>query len=239
MLLLQGHADAAAEELRTAGTPEMWRQVGERRHLGHDWEDLETGQLRWQVLAGDPRKAASALEALAAQAERQGRIRRALKLHLLHAMALARGGDQEQAYTALMRVLQPACNEGAMRMVLDEGEVAARLVARAQAQVDPSETGPIFADYLQRLRTAFGRLAVEEPVEAAPVALPPLMEVLTPKEIRLLQLLAEGYSNRALTEKLFVSDSTVRTHLRNINGKLGANNRTQAVAMARRLGLVR
>jgi LuxR family maltose regulon positive regulatory protein len=65
------------------------------------------------------------------------------------------------------------------------------------------------------------------------------MEPLTPKEIRLLQLLAEGYSNRALTEKLFVSDSTVRTHLRHINGKLGASSRTQAVAMARRLGVIR
>ncbi|KQT09704.1 LuxR C-terminal-related transcriptional regulator [Ramlibacter sp. Leaf400] len=239
MLLLQGHHDAASEELRTAGTVEMWRQVGARHHLGHDWEDPEIGQLRWQVLAGDPRKAAASLEHLVTQAGRGGRVRRALKLHLLHAMALARSGDEDQAQEALMRVLQPACAEGAMRLVLDEGEVAARLVTQAQARVEPSQVGPIFADYLQRLRSAFGALAVEEPVPAAPVQLPPMMEPLTPKEIRLLQLLAEGYSNRALTEKLFVSDSTVRTHLRNINGKLGANNRTQAVAMARRLGLIR
>lgn len=239
MLLLQGHADAAAQELRSAGTPEMWRQVGTRHHLGHDWDDPEIGQLRWQVLAGDARKAAASLEPLAAQAERNGRVRRSLKLHLLHAMALARSGDEDEAHAALMRVLEPACAEEAMRLVLDEGEVAARLVARAQARIDPAQAGPIFADYLQRLRTAFGTLAVREPETAAPVTLPPLMEPLTPKEIRLLQLLAEGYSNRALTEKLFVSDSTVRTHLRNINGKLGANNRTQAVAMARRLGLIR
>jgi LuxR family maltose regulon positive regulatory protein len=239
MLLMQGYHDAAAEELRTAGTPEMWRQVGARRHLGHDWEDPEIGQLRWQVLAGDPRKAGGALEALAAQAERSGRVRRSLKLHLLHAMALARGGDEDSAHEALLRVLQPACAEGAMRMVLDEGELAGRLVIQAQSRIDPAEAGPIFAEYLQRLRSAFGPLASEDPVTAAPVQLPPLMEPLTPKEIRLLQLLAEGYSNRALTEKLFVSDSTVRTHLRNINGKLGANNRTQAVAMARRLGLIR
>lgn len=239
MLLLQGHTDAAAQELRSAGTAEMWRQVGGRHHLGHDWEDPEIGQLRWQVLAGDPHKAAASLEALAAQAERSGRVRRSLKLQLLHAMALARSGDDEQAHATMMRVLQAACGEGAMRMILDEGEIAARLVARAQARMDPVQGGPIFAEYVQRLRLAFGALAVEEAEIAAPVTLPPLMEALTPKEIRLLQLLAEGYSNRALTEKLFVSDSTVRTHLRNINGKLGANNRTQAVAMARRLGLIR
>ena len=61
---------------------------------------------------------------------------------------------------------------------------------------------------------------------------------LTRKEIRVLELLVQGHSNNAMAEKLFVSDSTVRTHLRNINMKLGAHSRTQAVAIARRLGLV-
>ena len=46
------------------------------------------------------------------------------------------------------------------------------------------------------------------------------------------------YSNSAMAEKLFISDSTVRTHLRQINRKLGAASRTQAVAIARKCGLV-
>lgn len=239
MLLLQGHVEAAAQELRDAGTPELWRQVSARRHLGHEWEDAEIGQLRWQVLAGEPRNAATRVEFLAVQAERHGRLRRALKLRLLHAMALAASGEETAAHAVLMRVLQPACAEGAVRVFLDEGKLAGRLVAAAQARAGGFEVDPIFADYLQRLHAAFGPLATEQPAPADAVAVPPLMEPLTPKEIRLLQLLAEGYSNRALTEKLFVSDSTVRTHLRNINGKLGANNRTQAVAIGRRLALIR
>ncbi|MNY75343.1 Transcriptional regulatory protein DegU [compost metagenome] len=51
--------------------------------------------------------------------------------------------------------------------------------------------------------------------------------------------MAEGYSNSAIAEKLFVVDSTVRTHLRNINVKLGAKSRMQAVAIARKQGVVR
>ncbi|MCQ4322628.1 response regulator transcription factor, partial [Stutzerimonas stutzeri] len=76
--------------------------------------------------------------------------------------------------------------------------------------------------------------------EQAPVYEPEstLLDPLTHKEIRVLQLLCEGYSNSALAEKLFVSDSTVRTHLRNINSKLNASSRTQAVAIARRFGIV-
>ncbi|WP_240479341.1 response regulator transcription factor, partial [Delftia tsuruhatensis] len=54
-----------------------------------------------------------------------------------------------------------------------------------------------------------------------------------------LELLASGYSNAAMAEKLFVSDSTVRTHLRSINLKLGARSRTQAVALARELRVLR
>ncbi|WP_423460957.1 response regulator transcription factor [Ottowia sp. VDI28] len=65
------------------------------------------------------------------------------------------------------------------------------------------------------------------------------MEPLTRKELNILQLLAEGYSNTALSEKLFVSDSTVRTHLRNINMKLDTKSRMQAVHYGRLMGLIR
>ena len=65
------------------------------------------------------------------------------------------------------------------------------------------------------------------------------MERLTRKEIQILQLAAEGCSNRSLTNKLTRSESTVRTHLRNINTKLNARSRAEAVAIGRRLGLIR
>ncbi len=63
-------------------------------------------------------------------------------------------------------------------------------------------------------------------------------EPLTRKELRVLELLASGYSNAAMAEKLFVSDSTVRTHLRNINSKLNARSRTEAVAIARKARVI-
>ncbi len=66
----------------------------------------------------------------------------------------------------------------------------------------------------------------------------PPVEPLTRKELHVLQLLAEGYSNNAIAEKMVVADTTVRTHLRHINAKLGASSRTQAVALARRLRLI-
>jgi len=110
-------------------------------------------------------------------------------------------------------------------------------VQRYQALHDSGQVrDPILGDYLQRLLSAFGPLPSEP--EAGTELAHGVLEPLTRKEIRVLQLLVEGYSNSAMAEKLFVSDSTVRTHLRNINTKLGAHSRTQAVAIARKLGLL-
>jgi len=64
------------------------------------------------------------------------------------------------------------------------------------------------------------------------------MPVLTPREVEVLALVAEGNSNQAVAERLFVTERTVRFHLRNIYAKLGAGNRTMAVAVARKTGII-
>jgi DNA-binding NarL/FixJ family response regulator len=63
-------------------------------------------------------------------------------------------------------------------------------------------------------------------------------EALTPREIDVLELLAEGLPNKAIAERLGISDQTVKFHVASIAGKLGASNRTDAVRRAVRLGLV-
>src|SRR5690349_13532154 len=63
-------------------------------------------------------------------------------------------------------------------------------------------------------------------------------EPLTPREVQVLELLAEGLSNKAIAVKLQISDQTVKFHVAAICGKLGAANRTEAVRLAIRQGLV-
>ncbi len=66
----------------------------------------------------------------------------------------------------------------------------------------------------------------------------PLVEELTPREFEVLQLLAEGLSNKAIAERLNISDHTAKFHVNAILGKLDAQTRTEAVARAARLGLI-
>lgn len=56
---------------------------------------------------------------------------------------------------------------------------------------------------------------------------------ITPREMEILGLIAEGLSNREIAERAFVSESTVKTHLSRLFDKLGAKRRTQAVQMAK------
>jgi DNA-binding NarL/FixJ family response regulator len=63
-------------------------------------------------------------------------------------------------------------------------------------------------------------------------------ETLTPRETQVLELLAEGLPNRAIAERLGISDQTVKFHVASISGKLGASNRTDAVRRAVRRGLI-
>jgi len=63
-------------------------------------------------------------------------------------------------------------------------------------------------------------------------------EPLTPREIQVLELLAEGLPNKAIAERLQISDQTVKFHVASISGKLDAANRTDAVRRAVRRGLI-
>ncbi|MDO9571887.1 MAG: LuxR C-terminal-related transcriptional regulator [Hydrogenophaga sp.] len=237
LLLLQGHSAAAHDELVRANDPTLWAREQQLRMLAHDIEYMALARFRWDIAFGDAAACLPTLEAHIQTTASAARQRRLLTLRLLRALALQRTGDTPAAVVQVGSALQFASQEGFMRLVLDEGPALGALVQRYQALHDSGQVrDPLMSDYLQRLLQAFGPL----PSEAEAVGDLPggALEPLTRKEMRVLQLLVEGYSNSAMAEKLYVSDSTVRTHLRNINMKLGAHSRTQAVAIARRLGLV-
>lgn len=238
MLLLQGNAEASKEELDRADHPNVWERVRVQRLSAHELNYLAMARLRWDIHFGDARATIPALQSEIAEASTQNRHRRALGLRLLLSLAQQRSGDPTAAIKTISHVLRQACPEGFIRFILDEGNDVGRLVHRFSnmLQENPAKRGDLFlTQYLNCLLEAFGPDVSD--YETASVH-NPLMEPLTRKEIQILQLAAEGCSNRSLTNKLTRSESTVRTHLRNINTKLNARSRAEAVAIGRRLGLI-
>ena len=61
---------------------------------------------------------------------------------------------------------------------------------------------------------------------------------ITRRELEILELIAQGLSNREIAEKLFVSENTVKTHAGRVFDKLGARRRTQAVQLAKEFGII-
>ena len=61
---------------------------------------------------------------------------------------------------------------------------------------------------------------------------------ITKRELEILELMAQGLSNREIAEKLFVSENTVKTHSSRVFDKLGAKRRTQAVQIGKEMGLI-
>lgn len=238
--LLQGHWPSAREELARADDPQVWERVAKLRLPANDVDYLTLGLLRWKIRVGQAASVFAELDREIACAEQTSRFRRAMNLYLLRAIAHWRVGQQAASLSDLSVVLQTAHVEGFMRMFLDEGESAAGLLGHYLAKRERlgSSRTPLLDDFLLRLTTVFGPLMSVHESDDSP-AVVPLDEPLTRKEIQVLELLADGYSNSAMVKKLYVSDSTVRTHLRSINSKLYANSRTQAVAIARGRGLIK
>jgi len=132
----------------------------------------------------------------------------------------------------------------------DEGRVAevwatgARAILRRDA--DPGQFAAALRALLQGLGVVDGAFAA---ALARPVGLPtrkpwddrqtdPLIEELTPRELAVLRLVAEGLPNKTIAVKLGISEHTVKFHVNAILGKLGVASRTEAVVRATRLGLI-
>ena len=207
---------------------------------GNDVDYTLLAQLRWNAVAGDASAAVTALTAEASVAFSAQRLRRALALQLVHAVALTKTGRASEALSGLESTLQACHRQGFVRLVLDEGPAVGVLVRQLHTRATAGSGAfpdAKFLCYLADLHEGYGATlpAPEADVSKKTVLLDPL----TDKEIHVLHLLAEGYSNIAMAEKLGITDSTVRTHLRNINSKLAVSSRMQAVSAARRLGIVR
>ena len=194
-------------------------------------EITQTMLARAYLAQGESEKALAVLEPLLPPAEAAGGLLRVTEICLLKALALQALGDAPAALISLERALTLAEPEGYMRLFLDEGPLLARLLYRAAEQgILPTYTGKLLAAFPEAGTAP--RPGRRSPSPA------PLVEPLTGRERQILQLIAEGMTNKEIARKLVISVGTVKVHAHNIYGKLGVSGRTQAVAKARGLGLL-
>ena len=173
----------------------------------------------------------------------QGRTGSVIEIQALQALALAAGGDDNAAVTALAQALTLARPQGYVRLFADEGAPMAALLGRLIATQRTQQTAAdgIPLAYLGRLARAFepGTAATGPRGGAGAAVVAGLVAPLSGRELEVLRLLAAGKPNQQIAGELVVALSTVKKHVAHILDKLGAANRTEATARARELGLLR
>jgi LuxR family maltose regulon positive regulatory protein len=156
----------------------------------------------------------------AAQAAR--RMESVLKILILQALIYQAQQKTDSALSVLERVLALTESEGYLRIFIDHGKPMERLLRSAL-------TRGISPNYVAWLL---------EQSEAGPEPLQALVDPLSERETDVLRLIVAGLSNPEIAEELTIAESTVKTHINHIYGKLSVTSRTQAAAKARELKLL-
>jgi LuxR family maltose regulon positive regulatory protein len=261
LLLAQGEAQQARTMLGELMARETRSEVRREIHFCQAWLSLKLEDLapvqRWRtsytqeaeplarsrleeevlllarlsIAEGQPEEALARLEPWKREAKTLGRRLSELEILVTEALAHARNGAGQEAERTLQEAVALAYADGYQRLFLDEGQPMEALL---KALLKSGQKKPI-SSYVRGLLRAFAVVSGHPGEEARAVSASDsdLFEPLTPQEARVLRLLAEGASNQEIANALVIEYSTAKKHVANILSKLGAQSRTQAIALAR------
>ena len=233
----QGRLTDALAWVRTRGLAarDELSYVGEYEYV--TLARLMMAEYRHEGEEGTLREAVDLLARLHQAAEAGDRMGSAVEILVLQALAHHLQGDAAAALGPLARALTLAEPEGYMRLFVDEGSPMAELLqAAAQAGIAPDYVGRLLAALdVNAGSTENESLLKRREVAAQPAA---LLEPLSERETEVLRLLATELSGPEIARALYVSLNTLRTHTKNIYGKLGVTSRRAAVRRAEELGLL-
>jgi LuxR family maltose regulon positive regulatory protein len=193
-----------------------------------------------QINLGKAYEALGAIEPMLDSAQEHQLIHRVIDLTLLQAEAFFVQGQMDRAWKPLREALSAAENKG-YRCLVERNPIRMRLLAEAmQLGIAPHyirrilETNCPDVD-LAQLQASHPEI---QPVGKSMATLDGLIEPLSSREIEVLGLMGQGLSNTEIAARLYLSTNTLKSHTRNIFGKLDVHSRVQALNKARELNLI-
>ena len=181
--------------------------------------------------AGAQHEAMDLLQRLLHAAESGQRMGSVIEILVTQALAFQAQGDVARALAALERALTLAEPEGNVRVFVDEGAPMAALLSEAAAR-------GIMPGYIEKLLAHFRGEARARKELTSPPHGEAMIEPLSQRELDVLQLIAQGCSNREIGERLFLAVNTVKGYNQKLFDKLQVQSRTEAIARARGLRLL-
>jgi LuxR family maltose regulon positive regulatory protein len=187
--------------------------------------------------------ALSLLDRLFKTAEGAGRMSSVIEILALRALALQARQKSSESLLTLESALRLAEPEGYARVFVDEGVPMAALLSeilKLRRRGSRNARRRAVSDYARRLLVAVEspHTNTEPPVGGTSESDLPLFDPLTSREREVLELIAEGLSNREIAARLFIATSTVKGYVHSLLRKLEADSRTKAIPRARELHLL-
>jgi LuxR family maltose regulon positive regulatory protein len=189
---------------------------------------------RYQLAEGKITEALDQLQEIAEEAEPAKAQGILTDLEILKAKAHFLLQEEQIAMDSLLQALLRTQSTALVRMYVNEGEEIEDLLKATKAQKKSQSNkslDPLEMKYINAILQAFDAEKSRQKFE-------PNEDELSSRELDTLELIALGLSNQEIAAKLFISNNTVKTHVRNILFKLEAKNRNDAVLIAKEKGIV-
>ncbi|KAA3665128.1 MAG: hypothetical protein DWQ04_02200 [Chloroflexi bacterium] len=215
--LKRGEVETAVQFITQRNLP-----LGEAFSLQHEFEYF--GLARVLFAQRKWKEASELLQQLLESAEAGGRTTKIIESLILQALTFHASGGVDTAVTQLKLALDTAKSHGYIRIFVDEGPPMVQLLYEALSR-------GIATDYVQQLLAAFLDAEPEQTAftkKEGPAS--EWVEPLSDREVEVLQLIAEGLTNREIGNRLFLTLNTVKAHTRTIYRKLNVNRRTRVRA---------
>jgi LuxR family maltose regulon positive regulatory protein len=204
-------------------------------HKSYNFEQVINAiiKARYQIEQGKILDAIDVLQELEAVLKTEEAYALLVEADLLRARAHALLREQDKAIGFLLDAVLRTQDAGLIRMYVTEGaevEILLKQIKHIMSTKEDPDFNKVDVEYINRLLRVFEK---EKKTPAFPSD-----ETLSNRELDTLKLISENLSNQEIAEALFISITTVKTHVRNILLKLEAKNRIEAVSIAKEKGLL-
>jgi ATP/maltotriose-dependent transcriptional regulator MalT len=179
------------------------------------------------------------LDRLLQAAETDERTGDLIEILIQQALYWCASNKKDHAFLLIERALTLAEPEGFVRSFVDEGEPIRSLLLDYQTLIN-KRIGVAIENESLRLLAYIDKLlaAFSQSTSVGKAKDEDILELLSERELDILRLIATGRSNKEIAEILVIALSTVKSHINNLYSKLGTRRRTQAISIARELGLL-
>ncbi|KZZ57227.1 hypothetical protein A3762_10255 [Oleiphilus sp. HI0125] len=202
-----------------------------------NFEDINLSKARLYLKQKHSALALEICERIAIQARDLNHTYHLIQALLIKALCLFKSKHNDEAAEAITEALTLAGREGMTRVFVHEDEDTPNVLALCKPANIPDA-------YLKKLSEELGVKAAQTsgqtqlPGAAALEGNLKLLEPLSQRELEVIRLIDQGLANKEIAQKLSLAPATVKAHIRNIYGKIGAKSRTEALSKARQLEVI-